>query len=156
MATATRWATLVNWAVKQLAEASGDLWPVPKSFLAFVDSVAVDSKRFLCLQYRSYSLERHTAHTARHRRLLTAYTVTYFIARETNKRKLWGNVLSFLIIFSLPKGQDGCHLSSHLSEQLCLLFKPPSFQFPPYLTQNDPWYMTLLKCMKVSIINIKC
>lgn len=111
IATATRWAILVNWAVKQLAKASGVLWSAPKSFLAFVDSVAMDSMWFLCLQYRPYSLESRTVHTARNCRLLIAYTVTYFIARETNKRKLWGNVLSFLIIFSLPKGQDGCHLS---------------------------------------------
>ncbi len=122
IATATRWAILVNWAVKQLAEASGVLWSVPKSFLAFVDSVAMDSKWFLYPQYRSYGLKSRAVYTARHCRLLTAYTVTLFIATETNKRKLWGNVLSFLIIFSLPKGQDGCHLSSLLSEQLLPLF----------------------------------
>lgn len=83
IATATRWAILVNWAVKQLAGAGGVLCMVPKTFLAFVDSVAMDSKWFLCLQYRS-----GTVHTARHCRLLTAYPVTYFIARETNKSKL--------------------------------------------------------------------
>lgn len=52
-------------------------------------------------------------------RLLTAYTVTNFIARETNKRKLWGDVLLFLIISHFPKGQDGCHLSSTLSQLFC-------------------------------------
>lgn len=78
----------------------------------------MDSKWVLCLWYRCYSLESRTVHTARRWLPFTAYRVMYFTARETNKRKLWGNVLSFLIIFSLPKGQDGCHLSPLLLEQL--------------------------------------
>lgn len=105
IATTTRWALLVNWAVKQLVEASGVLWLVPKSFLAFVDFVAMNSKWFLCLQYRSYSVVSRTVCTARHCCLLTAYTVSCFIARETNKRELWGNVLSFLMIFLFPRAK---------------------------------------------------
>lgn len=41
--------TELNWAVKQLAEASGVLWSLPKSFFTFVDSVAMDSLRFFCV-----------------------------------------------------------------------------------------------------------
>lgn len=51
--------------------------------------------------------------------LLSAYTVTYFIAREKNKRKSVGECAFILDYFSLPKGQDGCHLSSPASAQIC-------------------------------------
>lgn len=50
---------------------------------------------FLCLQYKSYSVVSHIIHTAQHCHFLTAYTVTYFIGGERDKRKLWGNVFSF-------------------------------------------------------------
>lgn len=106
IATTTRWAVLVNWAVKQLVEASGVLWSVPKSFLAFVDFVAMNSKWFLCLQYRSYSVVSRTVRSARHCRLLTAYTVSCFIARETNKRELWGKcafILDYFFLFPRAK-----------------------------------------------------
>lgn len=78
MATATRLAILVNRAVKQLGGASGVLWMVPKSFLAFVNSVGIDSKcfLFLFLRYRSHNLVSDSVDTAWDCRLLTAYTGT--------------------------------------------------------------------------------
>lgn len=119
--------------------------------LATVASVAVDIKCFLCLQYKSYSVESHIIHTAQHCHFLTAYTVTYFIGGERDKRKLWGNVLFFILYyFFLPKCQDGCHLSSYQTNSVCCFVHYASSLL--YMSSKMTHHTWLLLFFKNSII----
>lgn len=136
MATATRLAILVNWAVKQLGGASGVLWMVPKSFLALVNSVGTDSKCFLFWRYRSHSLERERVDTAWHVASRLHIQEHSLLLEKLIKESCRGHALSFLIIFS---SQRPWWLPSLflLSEQLNPLFQSARFQFAVHLISNE-------------------
>lgn len=118
IATATRWAVLVNWALEQLAEASGVLGLVWDIFslcglcshgLQVVFVCNIDPSVWKACTENS---QHETVASWLHIQLQT-------LLLEKLIKESCGGTCFYSWLFLFPKGQDGCHLSSTLSQKFC-------------------------------------